>query len=1074
MSAKTWDDLKSKHRLGRDNLKARFMDAMRAEFDAMVRSFMDLEGFVTPGVTVVNPAGPSVARVEALSGTQILATDGSGTMIDLTSGSTDLDVEAFEATVATPYHVALSQVAIPAAVAYNPTSGTAEFTQTLERVGLLADPTTAIDDGDGTMTFIVDSVTEALVSNAGRKVRVWKKTPRSGVFAVALEELTVQWNGAGPLANTNYVATTSQFGQTGVPSVVAADYSCALLGPEVKKNTNLKTSADRAYVGTIEGDGAGGFGAVDLTNQRIYDSGLLAGLNEVLRIDAHGFTKIRVQADAADANEPQIDVEDVAGNHPFSVDENGNLVLGENLPAFPDSPTLGFVDDTGAVGIKTIAGDLDVQVPDASVVRIHSPANTADLQIDRVLTAVGVLELEDVNTPAPVPLSSATDTVVDPELATSLIGGINEADHRADLHAAHHDERAVLTGGLVANGGGGLLDFPETYYVRTGGFGVVVLPASAGVNPGGDGTYWAFVDSSANAFATAVTMASVAQDDVLLARVVKAGGLITSVVDLRLTRAMTNGREITSVITVGPSGMFATLKEAVDFANEVMAPSVGNAQRRLEIHVVGDTTETATSVISAKKLIVRWRPGSACSYSTNIDGIHLNACDDLVLDGPTFTFTGNADDAAALSRIVIDTLAASLRVKVRGLRVNRTGTSAWHGGIRATAALDLNDCVFEDILIEGASDFGVAIADGLRHTWRDVRCTHVDPNAGSFQNTAGNGFHLDSTASGLANGIRCVDWAGDGIKFSASAAMRLSALEVDQGDGHGLTLDALLNTVISDVLIRELGVDAKRGINIVNGSGYLSIDGIDVLNCDAGENNVGIYNDGCDRIRLSRARITSTGGDGIVWSGADRGQLSGFVLTDIGNLLGAGDTVHGVLVTGNGIKNTFSDFDVSLNAGADTEQAWRTDAGSDENSFTNWIRNGSLFSDAGADTRFDAIRCAMSLENEGVYAANARRLTIQLEDDHHDEISHSLDLEIRVLRPTGIQALVGEYTIVDAGAGAMVTAGTNPRVIFSSDPNGVAVVDITDATGAAVETVQILVTVQDRPAIEARIAAAFA
>lgn len=180
-------------------------------------------------------------------GTPMKASDGKGHLLDLDPLYAACK---FENSLGIPYHIGLRYQDIPSGTEVNVRTGAIEYTFFEEGIGEKADPTSVIDNGS-TVTFILTSITEAGVSNAGRKVRAWLKKPIGQ--ADAFYEGVVYFSGG-----SNRMDTTHIFGQTaGLVSTNPADYEVVLLGPTVKRNTNLDADPNYIYLGTVEGAGAG-------------------------------------------------------------------------------------------------------------------------------------------------------------------------------------------------------------------------------------------------------------------------------------------------------------------------------------------------------------------------------------------------------------------------------------------------------------------------------------------------------------------------------------------------------------------------------------------------------------------------------------------------------------------------------------------------------------------------------------------------------------------------------------------------------------------------------------------------
>jgi hypothetical protein len=183
---------------------------------------------------------------------------------------------AFENTLNDLYYVGLRMAVVPVDVETNVRTGKLKYIFNEDVVGVRADPDDVIDNLNGTIKLIVDSITEPGVSNAGRKVRVFLKTIEDGGLLGPLslvqpfEELIVQWDGTN-----NFVQTTTGLGQLATNiSVDENDYQVVLMGPTVKKNTDLRTIQEVIFLGIITGAGAGNSPSVFDQTDLVYLSSL--------------------------------------------------------------------------------------------------------------------------------------------------------------------------------------------------------------------------------------------------------------------------------------------------------------------------------------------------------------------------------------------------------------------------------------------------------------------------------------------------------------------------------------------------------------------------------------------------------------------------------------------------------------------------------------------------------------------------------------------------------------------------------------------------------------------------------
>ena len=179
--------------------------------------------------------------------TPLLGTDGPpGHIINL--DSIDADNIPFENATGVDYFVGLRHQNIPDGTEINVRTGEIKYTFMKERTGELAEPDIVVDDGDETLTLTVDSIFEAGVSNAGRKVLVYLKNPVSQ--ADTFEEVTVIFVGG-----ENKIETLTSLGQPlGSISTTASDYQVFAIGSTVRRNTDLSLNPDILYIGKITGD----------------------------------------------------------------------------------------------------------------------------------------------------------------------------------------------------------------------------------------------------------------------------------------------------------------------------------------------------------------------------------------------------------------------------------------------------------------------------------------------------------------------------------------------------------------------------------------------------------------------------------------------------------------------------------------------------------------------------------------------------------------------------------------------------------------------------------------------------
>lgn len=237
-------NLKNKMLLGFEDMGPRLLSYLKQLNIESVQSRWDVDGAFNTKLTL---AGFSANTIQV--GGSSKGTDGLGHTLDIVNAFTRNAV--FENSNTVVYYVALFYAEVPQEIRINPRTGKPQYDHYTEEIGRSAAPTSVVDNGNGTITFNVNSVTESGVTNAGRQVKVFLNTPADGASteATAIELLTVAFGGGN-----NTVTTAGALGQTTI-STTASDYTVVLLGPSVARNTVLSTVSGAFFIGTVTGNG---------------------------------------------------------------------------------------------------------------------------------------------------------------------------------------------------------------------------------------------------------------------------------------------------------------------------------------------------------------------------------------------------------------------------------------------------------------------------------------------------------------------------------------------------------------------------------------------------------------------------------------------------------------------------------------------------------------------------------------------------------------------------------------------------------------------------------------------------
>jgi len=179
---------------------------------------------------------------------------------------------SFENANGITYYVGVRYASVPADTALNAKRGTPEYTTLLDTFGDKGNPDSVTVSGAGTgsnLRLVLDSLLENGVNHSGRIIRVWMRVPVVGVDAVAIKEYTSQYDsGTGNnFIDIPYSVAAPPLGQdvsSNPPSSIVTDYECLVKGISIRKNTDLRLDSNYAFIGTVQGNDAGG-GAIPVT-----------------------------------------------------------------------------------------------------------------------------------------------------------------------------------------------------------------------------------------------------------------------------------------------------------------------------------------------------------------------------------------------------------------------------------------------------------------------------------------------------------------------------------------------------------------------------------------------------------------------------------------------------------------------------------------------------------------------------------------------------------------------------------------------------------------------------------------
>ncbi len=722
---------------------------------------------------------------------------------------------------ATTYYIYVRAEQIPVLVERTTDSQYA-FTREIEALGFLAAPTSVTDNGNGTITFNVNSVCQSL-SCAGRKARVWKRTPMTDVTSVAFEELTVAYSGGN-----NTITTAAKFGQASV-STTAADYYVMLIGPVIR--TSTYSHNDSIFVGTVVGGGSGSVPASkSLTGQPVWQMWIPA-LNYILRFDSHGYPKIRVQTDSSDSDESQIEVYDsVAGATTWKVDEDGDMTMGRSGGGTQRTLTI-TTNSNKSITVMNDGGNVKID-------RYDDTANTTE--IDGVVVAAPSGNGNDalISTVALEGSGGASSN------GGSIVGAINSLAAADEESGGVRDFVYNKLGGsaspvpTITGVGGANVTVSAFAYRAKGG---MAWNAAQTLTPANGTTYLVTLIGDSYGpqqnvqlvSATALALSSATfKGSYVLAKVVKSGGVISSITRLaRPYRLLNANRDI----TVGPfdaGGDFETLKEAVDYVNEMDALPGTSSPRRITIRVIGSTTEAAAIVLTRSCVTIVGPAPTLQDDAITTTWTHTGNCleiassADVEIRNLTFVYSNVSDGGAGIA-LTHASLAYNITIAGCGVKDDGTGGEAVYGlnlgtcddvsyvrvldchfavktyGILRASGDSIVRCWFSRNVINQSGGTAAGIGIGIASDVSGARIFLSENDINGFQNAI-----VLSKTQAFARDNRANGFSKDGIQviYDESA---YSVLEGNVLHGSGGSESTSYGIYVAAPRVRVIGNDAK-------------------------------------------------------------------------------------------------------------------------------------------------------------------------------------------------------------------------------------------------------------------------
>lgn len=298
--------------------------------------------------------------------TPLIATDALGHL--LVAEPTKVTQIPFENSLGITYQVGLRYNYLDAAdsntVETNVRTGKFEYVFDQEDIGEVGDPDNVVDNGSN-ITLRVNSITEAGVDNSGRTVRVFLKPRQDGGSIGPLsesepyEDVTVVFSGGN-----NEITTIGLLGQTaGSVSTDTNDYRCYLIGPTVKRNTDISLDPNIVFLGEITGSGSGTIPtAFDFTKVNpLYTTGNLTDIIDSLFIYYTGGGLITWDLDTSNLSwDDTFNIIIPSKSYSFQIAAS-NITINNNQVAYFTKDNIGGTKTLTVADVGTISTDVDIE-----------------------------------------------------------------------------------------------------------------------------------------------------------------------------------------------------------------------------------------------------------------------------------------------------------------------------------------------------------------------------------------------------------------------------------------------------------------------------------------------------------------------------------------------------------------------------------------------------------------------------------------------------------------------------------------------------------------------------------------
>lgn len=241
-----------KRMMSHTRISGNFFDYLRNEQLNLTRKlYQDRSGLLTSNVTL---SVDYVSNLIDISPSTIEGITDEGNIL-LANSSYTQNIP-FENVTSDVYWIGLHYCEVPDGIYANQRTSVPEYDTWKSEIGKIDEPDSVVDNGDGTITFNVNTLLQSGVDYSGRIVKVWLKDPVSLNESIAIEDLTVSYSSP----NNTVTTSNTSLGQSTI-STDPSQYSAALIGPLVYNDGSGTPSnpfaSDVIIVGYITGGSPG-------------------------------------------------------------------------------------------------------------------------------------------------------------------------------------------------------------------------------------------------------------------------------------------------------------------------------------------------------------------------------------------------------------------------------------------------------------------------------------------------------------------------------------------------------------------------------------------------------------------------------------------------------------------------------------------------------------------------------------------------------------------------------------------------------------------------------------------------